>query len=51
MTQTKEKIGEVMRKNLEIIKQHILQSDENIEKTGVWLAYLKIVEYIKNTKI
>ena len=40
----------LIRQSLEVVKQFILQSDKNIDETGVWLSYLKIVEFIKNTE-
>lgn len=39
-----------IRQSLEIVKQFILRADENIDETGLWQAYLKIVEFIKNTE-
>lgn len=35
-----------MKNNLEIIKQFILRSDENIDTSDVWPAYLRIMEYL-----
>ena len=37
--------------SLNIVKQYILRADENIDETGVWQAYLRIVEFIKNTEM
>ena len=36
-----------IRKHLEVIKQFILQSDKNIDETGLWQSFLQIVEYIE----
>jgi hypothetical protein len=35
---------------LEVLRQHILKSDEDIDRSGLWKAYWKVAEYIKNTQ-
>lgn len=40
----------MIKDDLQIIKQHILKSDSNIDNTGLWQAYLRIVEFVMNTE-
>jgi hypothetical protein len=39
-----------IKKHMEVIKQFILQSDKNIDETGLWQSFLQIVEYVEATE-